>query len=164
MWRIPPVDFDVVKTRPGPHYPELQSDLDRLVGRGLVSVSDLHYDVDADGKWFADANYRLAVGRSAEIIDNALRFEEERHYLDLAVEVMLAVSAFEPERVTSSINRDASYADDRVGFGGLLDLRLVDRTARTAEIFAAFGEQGEVGPAEQIQFYLRHLGRLGSAS
>lgn len=43
VWNLPPFDGKILKIKGGPHYPDLQRELDRLVVLGLVEVSNLRY-------------------------------------------------------------------------------------------------------------------------
>ncbi len=43
VWDLPAFDGKILKIDGGPHYPDLQEELDHLVVLGLVEVSDLEY-------------------------------------------------------------------------------------------------------------------------
>src|ERR1700684_838664 len=43
VWDLPPFDGKILKTEGGPHYPDLQREMDRLVILGLLQISDMTY-------------------------------------------------------------------------------------------------------------------------
>ena len=48
VWELQPFDGKIYKSEGGPHYPDLQEELDSLVVMGLIEVRDLHYQIRAD--------------------------------------------------------------------------------------------------------------------
>ena len=46
VFDLPPLDASLLKRKSGPYYPARQQTVDRLVGRGLVEVLQLHYEFD----------------------------------------------------------------------------------------------------------------------
>lgn len=53
------VESRVIKHTHGPFYPDAQWDLDRMVGQGLLKISDVSF-TDDDGHWWMDANYETS--------------------------------------------------------------------------------------------------------
>lgn len=54
----------VIKHEHGPFYPDAQWDLDRLVGQGLLHVSDVTLS-DTGGRWWMDASYEASASGKA---------------------------------------------------------------------------------------------------
>ena len=50
VWESPVLDGRVLKRRGGPYFPELQSELDHLLGKGVVLAKGLGH-VEVDGVW-----------------------------------------------------------------------------------------------------------------
>src|SRR5712692_8501575 len=59
VWDLQPFDGKVLKVKHGPHYPDLQRELDRLVVLGLVSASRLRYVARAKSGPLVDADYAI---------------------------------------------------------------------------------------------------------
>src|SRR4051812_29754444 len=58
----------IMKRRIGPYFPDLQWELDRLVGLGLVDVSELKPVVEI-ARAYLDASYSLNRDRTQHILD-----------------------------------------------------------------------------------------------
>ena len=59
VWDLVPFDGKVYKSEGGPHYPDLQDELDCLVVLGLVQVSNLRYFPTGDGGARITGSYGL---------------------------------------------------------------------------------------------------------
>ena len=57
VWQAEVFDGHVLKRRGGPFYPALQHELDRMVGLGLVNISNLGHFRDLDGQWRLDGSF-----------------------------------------------------------------------------------------------------------
>src|ERR1700722_19243301 len=59
VWNLPSFDGKILKLEGGPHYPDLQREMDRLVILGLLQISDMTYvERGRDGARL-DASYAL---------------------------------------------------------------------------------------------------------
>jgi hypothetical protein len=67
VFDLAPTRGRILKRRKGPYYPDLQEDLDRLVGLGLVNVSDLSVQAEGD-RTFLDAYFDVNIGRAAPLL------------------------------------------------------------------------------------------------
>ena len=54
VWDTRVFDGQLLKRRGGPFYPALQHELDRLVGMGLVLITDIRHILDDDNQWKLD--------------------------------------------------------------------------------------------------------------
>jgi len=59
VWGLPILDAQVLKRRTRPNFPALQRDLDGMVGRGMVEVTDLNVSASADDDAPIRASFRL---------------------------------------------------------------------------------------------------------
>ena len=70
VWDMPTLDGKILKRKGGPFYPVLQTDLDRLVGMGMVQISDVAHVRDSEGKWRLEGQYALNMS----LAESPLRF------------------------------------------------------------------------------------------
>ena len=77
VWDMPPLDGRILKRRGGPFYPTLQADLDRLVGMGVVRISDVAHVQDSAGKWRLEGQYTLHRTMAEPAIDFLLGQPDE---------------------------------------------------------------------------------------
>jgi hypothetical protein len=73
IWSAESYDGKILKRRGGPFYPELQRQLDRLVGLGLVAVHDVRH-VEEEGKWRIEARFSLMPGM-AQPLEDLVKFD-----------------------------------------------------------------------------------------
>src|SRR5438552_17717143 len=59
VWNLQPFDGKVLKIQGGPHYPDLQSELDRLAVMGIVVISRLKYFAQRRATIIVDADYAV---------------------------------------------------------------------------------------------------------
>ena len=59
VWDARVFDGRLLKQKGGPFYPELQHDLDRLVGSGLVVITGLGHKLDEGDRWRLDGSFAL---------------------------------------------------------------------------------------------------------
>lgn len=161
VWHLPIIDGQILK-RIVPYYPALQADLDRLVGLGLVAVSDVAYESNGSRLGF-DAKYEV----NRELADPVLslagafpRFSEEISYVH---EVVFATSGLALEGLERLPQVDAAYSNPFVDVGGLIDLERDpgEGDNLSAAVARRFGDilEGEGGAttAEMLNLYVRQL-------
>jgi hypothetical protein len=163
VWKLRILDAQLLKRPGGPMSPRLQRDVDRLVGRGVVTVDSVRHITDLDGRWYLDADYELNTSLAENIIAAVGRFEQEREMFDFVREVVYAMSGLGLLGIERASASDASYGDnDMVDYGGLVDIEsLPEGPNPTARIANRFGEllANEVAltPAEMVHLYVREL-------
>jgi hypothetical protein len=169
VWGLRIIDAQLLKRREGPTSPLLQNDVDRLVGQGVVKASSVRHSEDAEGLWRLDADYALNRELAAPIIDAARSFQRFDLELDYLQEVVLALSGFGALGIVGASAADASYGDEMVDLGGMVDIAEVGSMAnQTARVANRFGDLAlpeiELSDAEKIHLYMRELyGRLTAA-
>lgn len=162
VWGLRIIDAQLLKRQSGPMSPLLQQDLDRLVGRGVVLASSVRHLVDRDGDWRLDANYDLSTVFADGIIATARQFETQAAHFDFVREVVYAMSGLGLLGISAASASDASYSDDLVDFGGLVDIASVpgdsNPTVRVARRFSELLDPDiNLTSAEMVHLYVREL-------
>ncbi|HXA40287.1 MAG TPA: hypothetical protein VNW53_14910 [Phenylobacterium sp.] len=163
VWDMPSVDGTVLKRSGGPFYPDLQRDLDRLVGLGVARVEGLkHVEIDAE-HYRLEGSYRLNPDLADPILGHLETMPDEAASAHFLRELVLALSALSDAEIDRVINEDATYADPHfsadnvIDFGEWLD---VNYSAASAEKVGSLVETGAVvGASEKVHLYVRHLRR-----
>ena len=165
VWNLRAFEGEVLKRRGGPFYPVLQQDLDRLVGLGLVLITDLGHIIDEDDQWRLDGAFSLNYDLAGDALDIIDSFPQQRETRSLLLEIAYAVSALSDTEFDSLPREDPTYSDSNVAFENVLDFaqwRDVNYSANAALYFASLSEHAT--PAELLHLYVRHLcRRLGVA-
>jgi len=162
VWGLRILDVRLLKLQEGPTSSELQHDVDRLVGRGVVAVSDVSHSVDSDGLWRLDANYALNSAFGAPILDQARLFNEFADEIAYTREVVYALSGLGQAGLAHAPSFDASYGDELVDSGDMVNLEAGDRgdnlTAQVADRFEEVVPPGiTITDAEKVHLYIREL-------
>ena len=160
VWNSRVFDGRILKRRGGPFYPTLQNDLDRLVGLGLVLITDLGHIIDKDGQWRLDGAFSLnhdLAGNALKVMD---RFPQQLEMRTFFLEVAYAVSALSDSEFDVLPSEDPTYSDSGVGYENVVDFaewRQLNYSANVTRHFASVSEQAT--PGELLHLYVRHLRR-----
>jgi len=161
VWEMPVLEGKVLKRKGGPFYPALQRDLDRLVGLGVVIISNLGHVLDEQKRWRLEGSYRLHRLFADHILERVSQFEEERRFSAFLDELAFAVSALSDDDLDKASTQDAIYSDPIVDFGNVLDFAEWQHKNAAATAAARLGRSVPGGvrpnPGEEIHLYLRHL-------
>lgn len=166
IWSVESYDGKILKREAGPYYPELQYELDRLVGLGFVSIHDVRH-VNDEGRWRLDGAFGLNSELAEEVVADAQLFADERLVSGFLRRLAYAVSRLD-ESVTEIVKFDATWSDNRTGTGDVIDF--AEWRAANYSAFAAklFGRQGplnlSVEKGDQLQLYMRLLVRRASSA
>ena len=176
VWDLPSFDGKILKSEGGPHYPDLQDEIDRLIVLGLVEVSNLRYiDRPNDGAR-VDGSYALrfeaphlpqilaALGADPK---SAPLDSRDRQVHAFLVELAGALLTLPDDEIDLAASVDATYADLRFGTSNVVDFAswaadpVTDNpSVRTAERFRAFLPKGaSLSAGEKIYLYASYLGR-----
>jgi hypothetical protein len=176
VWDLPPFDGKILKIEGGPHYPDIQQEIDRLVVLGLVEVSNLRYLRRPNGgaRIACDYSLRLDSKQLPDILF-ALGARAPFHPLDpkdqevhaFLVDLAGALALLPGEQIEKAATLDATYADSRIGDANLVDFASwtndpgsANLSVLTAERFSAFlPEESRLSPGERIYLYASYLGR-----
>lgn len=163
VWNLEPFDGRVLKRQGGPFYPDLQHDLDRLVGRGLVGVVHVgHVRLGAD-RARIDGHYALNHVLAKAVLDLLHGWPEEARLGSFIKELMLSVSSMKDEDIERAFQQDATYSSARTGRDNVIEFTDWDNYNHSAAAAEKMGElvptRAEVGPSEKLHLYVRHLRR-----
>lgn len=163
------MDGKILKRNGGPFYPALQGQLDRLVGRGLLTIHDLSHVLDEDGKWRLEGSYRSNRLFTQPVLESMSRFPDERRTMIFIQELTFAAVSLSTSEIDKSADLDATYSDPLITIGNVVDFaewRDRNYSARVAEYFEHVLPSGKrTSAAEKLHVYVRHLHqRLQGAS
>lgn len=162
VWHLPVMDAQILK-RARPYYPSLQDDLDGLVGRGVVRVTDLRDARQSGGAWRLQGKYELHRMFSDPILEVAARFEQQQREIEFVREVVYAASGFGIDNLDRATEVDALYGDELVAVGNIVDVANEGYSGPNASAAVAlrFGRlvdaSGQTSSAEMIHLYVRQL-------
>ncbi len=163
VWDMPAFDGKILKRKGGPFYPALQRDLDRMVGLGMVLITQVAHVREADGKWRLEGRYRLNRQLSTRAVDYLLDLPDEGRFASFATEIAYALSALGEEELERALVEDATYSDPSVSENNVLDFGEWKRrnpSANAANYFDNFMPGGmKATPGEKLHLYVRNLHR-----
>lgn len=163
VWDMPSVDGSVLKRRGGPFYPDLQSDLDRLVGLGVVQVECLRHQRLDDDHYRLEGSYRLNAELAKPLLAYLRALPEEEVATRFVRELVLALSSLSDDEIDRAITEDATYANPTIGNDNVIDFGEwmgANYSAAAAERVGDLVLTGAaVGASEKVHLYVRHLRR-----
>jgi hypothetical protein len=162
VWGLRILDAQLLKRAEGPTSQILQHDVDRLVGRGILTVSSVGYSEDADGLWRLDADYSLNLELAQPIIDAARPFASFALELEYLREVVFAMSGLGVLGIGAASAADASYGNRLIEFGDVVDIESrSSEPNQSARVAIRFGElmapEIALSDAEKVHLYVREL-------
>ena len=165
VWGLRPFEDRIGRTGRPPYYPDLQAQLDLLVGMGLVEPSDLSYrtDSDGDGAHFA-ASYALRFGsQHLDALDRALQDDKqsasEQYFLNSLAE---ALASLPDDEIAKAASQDLVYQRFGLDTEDYVDLDRRNGPSRTARAVASFDQAfpgTKLTPARRLYMYANYLGR-----
>lgn len=162
VWDMPVLDGRVLKRRGGPFYPDLQQDLDRLVGQGVTVISGVGHVQDEAERWRLEGAYRLNRKFADPILEVLSHFPEERHLRSFISELSYALSALSDEELDCAFREDATYSDPMITVDNVIDFSDWSErnySANAADKFDVVIPGGNATPGEKLHLYVRHLQR-----
>ena len=163
IWNLPPRTRSAKRRRGGPYFPDLQADVDQLIGRGLVQIHQLEHVRDWDGKWLLDGSFTLEFSVSHGLIEALKSFPDERDLCGLFDELAFAFAQLSPKERLTIIGEDATYTDNRTGEGAIIDFaqwRQANYSAAAANFFdRVMPDAQAASPAEKLHLYDYHMRR-----
>ena len=176
VWGLPPFDGKILKIADGPHYPDLQRELDVLVFRGLIDVQNLSYVDRPGGGARIDAEYalRFESERLPKLLgalgsgdaDDALDPRDIRLHQFL-VDLAGAMSTLPDDEIDVAATRDATYANKNIAPQNIIDFgEWTDRSSnanRSLAVVERFDRfippDSALSPGERIYLYANFLGK-----
>lgn len=130
VWNLPSFDGKILKIEGGPHYPDLQKEMDRLVVLGLLQISNMRYiERGSDGARL-DAYYALdfesphlssildALG--ARAVERAFDLRDAKVHSFL-VDLAGALATVKDADLDEAATVDVTYADERFDYSNIVD-------------------------------------------
>ena len=175
VWGLEPFDPKVYKSEDGPHYSDLQDELDHLVVLGLVRATKLDYMPREDGgariRGFYSLDFESShlLGLLADLgalgVEDAV--DSRDHQLHgFLVELAGALATLPDDQIDRAARVDVTYR-----LGGHLysvidfsewveDPLMANPTWRVAERFETFlPKEVRIAPSEKLYLYAAYLGR-----
>jgi hypothetical protein len=161
VWELWPLDGRLLKRRGGPFYPEIQYELDRMVGQGVVVISNVSHILDQSSGWRLEGSYRLNRSFADPIIARIDSFPDEREIATFIRELLFALATMADDELVDAISQDATYMDANVDIGSVIDFdEWTHRnfSANAAQHFAEFTDARQFTTAgEKIHLYVSHM-------
>ena len=181
VWNLQAFDGKILKIEGGPHYPDLQEELDRLAVLGVVLVSRLQYDsLSQSGPrinaWYA-INFQsphleaLLAALGAREAEQAI--DPEDSSLDgFLVDLAGALGTLQEDQVDTAASLDATYSDTRIDYTNVVDfgswstdIQTDNLSLRVTERFRRFmPERAQLSAGERLYLYASFLGRRAIGS
>ena len=175
VWGFIPYDGTVLKITEGPHYADLQRELDHLVILGLVSVLNLKYvQVGKEGARI-DGQYQLRFeAMTLPKILNDLGATPDADPLDprdkirseYLTELAGALAVLPDDEIDTAARFDATYSDEALSTSNVIELdRSFDRGLPNKSVgvtnrFEDFmPETSSLSPGEKVYLYASYLNR-----
>lgn len=163
VWDMPSVDGAILKRSGGPFYPDLQRDLDRLVGLGVVRVADLRHLRLDDSHYRVEGSYQLNPPLAEPILEYLEMLPGEAAAAHFVRELVLALSALSDAEIDRAVTEDATYSNPKVGPDNVIDfgewLETNYSAAAAQKVGSLIPTGAVVGPSEKVHLYVRHLRR-----
>ena len=161
VWDMLPQKRTVVHKRGGPYYPELQEDIDAMVGRGIVGIEGLKHRRDTDGRWRLEGRFFLAEMEAARAVSETLRqFADDAKLFSFYGELAFAFAVVPREMRGHVVGEDAVYDVD-VGEEVVIDFadwRQANYSENAARFFDQVMPDGRSAtPAQKLHLYAHHL-------
>lgn len=180
VWGLIPFDGKIYKSEGGPHYPDFQFELDRMVALGLVQISKLRYVDRGEHGARIDGLYALnfispqlgplLVALGAEGAKGAIDPNDAIVH-DFLVELAGALATLPDDQIDVAAGVDVTYGVARnlnnvVDFADWAEDRWqANASWRAAERFRAFlPKDASLSPGEKLYLYATYLGRAIDAA
>lgn len=158
----------IYKRRIGPYFPELQWELDRLVGYGMVEVSDLVPVVEVAHPYL-DASYSLMRQNAKAALDTAQEEENFIRLRDFFRELAAALGRVPDDDLDATTQSDVTWNTGHAGtvidYAEWKARNYSDLSAERLEELASaqFGKDGiELSPGAKVSLYVQYLRRAAN--
>ena len=158
----------IVKRSIGPYFPDLQWELDRLIGQGLVDVYDLQPVVEVSTSYL-DAAYCLNRELAGPILDIALREDDIGRLEDFFRQLADALGAVPDDDLDATTRADVTWESghagtiiDYDGWRGRNYSRMsADRIEQLVQEQLP-ASQIELSPGTKVNLYVQYLRRAAN--
>jgi hypothetical protein len=178
VWNLPSFDGKILKIEGGPHYPDLQEELEHLVVMGLVEATNLEFTSRGKDGARLEGSYALnfqsdhlpallnALGAGG--IADAYDADDARVH-EYLVELAGALATLPNDEIDRATSVDATYVsggsgENVVDFGAWAkSARLANPTWQTADRFEHFMPEGAtLTEGEKLYLYASYLSRVSN--
>lgn len=160
VYDLPVLYPHLLKRRRPVHVPDLQYHLDRLVGYGIMTITDVRYELSASSVNFG-ALYELNRPLANPVLEAMQRRERTRYEVGYVRELTLALMGLGPDLLWRAAEADATYGDPNVDQGTIVELQPFgkkgSRAVRFANAFRSLSGDSPLAPSELVNLYVRHL-------
>ena len=162
VWDMEAYDGKVLKRRGGPFYPTLQADLDKLVGTGVVCISNVSHILTEDRQsWRLEGSYHLYRPFADRILQSVKSFGQDERLSGFFQELAYAVSALGDYDPSEVIREDATFGDPLIDIGNVVDFAEWRRINHSADATLYFKNLVPYGAgltrSEMLHLYVHHL-------
>jgi len=171
VWDVPMLHRHLVKRQARPFFPELQRELDFLVGAGVVQVDWFSHVREGSAGWRIDASYVLDRQAAGPVLSRAESTASRSEWAWFVREVVFGAAGLGPDLVVEMQRLDAAYSEETVHVGNVLDLNAgadrvdrgaeVDQSNSSAEAASRFADivdpNARLDKGELVHLYMRHL-------
>jgi hypothetical protein len=151
----------VIKYTQGPFYPDVQWDLDRLVGQSLAAISNVRISNES-GAWWMDADYEITESGEALFLECRATLPLLARSYRFLVEISNAFASLTRDAQHTAPLEDAIYSvPGKPKWSALVFESPEDNySALTASSFDQIvGEDVHLAPKERLQLYFGYLQR-----
>lgn len=159
----------ILKRRVGPYFPQLQWELDRLVGLGLVEISELKPVVEVSHAYL-DASFNLQRRYAEPILEIALEdpaFGELRDFLRELAGALAGVLDSDLDATTQAdVTWDSGHSGTVIDYAEWRAKNYSQLSAERIEelVSSRFGNAGlALSPGAKINLYVQYLRRAANA-
>jgi hypothetical protein len=163
VWDLAPQKRSVLHRQGGPYYPEMQEDIDALIGRGLLGIQGLRHTKDSNGRWRLEGNFFVAeVEAVRSIVSSLTEFTDETRLFKFYRELAFAISNLSRSERASAFSEDATYKVD-VGEEVIIDFAEWQQANYSENAARSFDQlmpdHRSATPAQKLHLYVHHLKR-----
>lgn len=182
VWSLPAFDGKILKIEGGPHYPDLQEELENLVVLGLVKISDLEYVYVNERKEGARLEGNYALNFRSRYLDGLLNLlgagygdealtPDDRKIYQFMVELAGAMATMNNGEIDIAASYDATYNsveryNEIIDFAKWTEDQIDDNPSwQVSEQFSEFMPDGAtLSPGEKLYLYATYLGKVSNAA
>lgn len=161
LWSVESYEGKILKRKGGPFYPQLQRELDCLVGLGLATVHDIRHTQE-NGQWRLEGSFALHSKNAALVLERAQLFATERDAIVFLRRLAITVARLE-RPLEEVVSFDATWSDERTGTGDVIDFsewRHANYSANAAMYFETVAPAGfKFNRSDKLQLYMQLLER-----
>lgn len=175
VWGFLPYDGTVLKIEEGPHYTDLQTEIDALVILGLLNVLDLSYRMTGKAGARIDGRYELRFdSEHLPALLDSLGTTPSSDPLDprdlvrnkYLLELAAAMAVLPDDEIDKAAQFDATYADPSLSYSNVvlldrgIDFVSANKSVDITRKFEDFlPDESSLSPGEKVYLYASYLGR-----